>query len=154
MTGHNALKKFFFIMEILNTYKNRQNGTNFFVLMNQLQWFSIHKESGFVFVPTISSPVPPLSLWCIFEKHWVFKNPFSNIWLWLPFYLGFLHLYNWSWPAFVFIFFFCLFRTEPSAYDVPRQGLNWSCGLCHSHSSEGSKPCLPPTPQLMATPDP
>ena len=27
-------------------------------------------------------------------------------------------------------------------------------GLCHSHSKAGSEPCLPPTPQLMAMPDP
>ena len=38
----------------------------------------------------------------------------------------------------------------------PVQGSNWnySCQLCHSHSSVGSKPCLRCTPQLTATLDP
>ena len=27
-------------------------------------------------------------------------------------------------------------------------------GLCQSHSHAGSQPCLQPTPQLMAKPDP
>ena len=27
-------------------------------------------------------------------------------------------------------------------------------GLCHSYINMGSEPCLRPTPQLMATPDP
>ena len=29
-----------------------------------------------------------------------------------------------------------------------------AAGLCHSHSNAGSEPCLQPTPQLRATPDP
>ena len=29
-----------------------------------------------------------------------------------------------------------------------------AAGLCHSHSKAGSKPCLQPTPQLTAMPDP
>ena len=29
-----------------------------------------------------------------------------------------------------------------------------AAGLCHSHSDTESKPCLRPTPQLAATPDP
>ena len=29
-----------------------------------------------------------------------------------------------------------------------------AAGLRHSHSNVGSEPCLPPTPQLTATPDP
>ena len=29
-----------------------------------------------------------------------------------------------------------------------------AAGLCHSHSSAGSKPHLQPTPQLMVKPDP
>ena len=29
-----------------------------------------------------------------------------------------------------------------------------AAGLYHRHSNSGSEPCLPPTPQLMATPDP
>ena len=57
-------------------------------------------------------------------------------------------------------FFFCLF------------GISWATlvayggsqakgsigavatGLCQSHSNAGSEPCLQPTPQLMAKPDP
>ena len=60
---------------------------------------------------------------------------------------------------FFFFFFFCflLFRATPVAHESlqARGQIRASvAGLCHSHSSAGSKPCLQPTPQLMARPDP
>ena len=52
-------------------------------------------------------------------------------------------------------FFFCLVafsRAAPSAYgDSQARG---PVGLHQSHSNMGSEPCLQPTPQLTATPDP
>ena len=61
---------------------------------------------------------------------------------------------------FYFIFFFCLFvfsRAVPTAYEGS-QARGWigavPTGLHQSHSNAGSEPCLRPTPQLTATPDP
>ena len=60
----------------------------------------------------------------------------------------------------LFFFFFGLFvffRATPAAYggSKARGSIRAvAAGLCQSHSSAGSKPCLQPTPQLMATPDP
>ena len=51
--------------------------------------------------------------------------------------------------------FVFLFRVVSTAYGgaLARRRIGAS-GLHHSHSSSGSEPCLRPTPQLMATPDP
>ena len=55
--------------------------------------------------------------------------------------------------------YFCLYRAAPAAYGSSQDrgqiraaaaGIHHS----HSHSHKGSEPCLRPTPQLMATPDP
>ena len=60
--------------------------------------------------------------------------------------------------SFLFCFAFCLFfRDPPKAYgDSQARGLirATAAGLCQGHSNMGSKPCLPPTPQLTATPVP
>ena len=56
--------------------------------------------------------------------------------------------------------FICLFafsRAVPAVYGGSQaRGLIEAvdAGLCQSHSNWGSEPHLPPTPQLMATPDP
>jgi len=61
---------------------------------------------------------------------------------------------------FLFFFFFCLFafsRAAPTAYGGSQaRGLIGAvaAGLYHSHSNSRSKPCLRPTPQLVATLDP
>ena len=62
---------------------------------------------------------------------------------------------------FIFSFFFFLvfyvFRAVPTAYGVSQaRGLigAGAASLHHSHSNAGSKPCLQPTPQLTAAPDP
>ena len=55
------------------------------------------------------------------------------------------------------MFFFCLFRAPPTAYggSQARGRIRAAvAGLHHSHSNMGSEPCLQPTPQLTATPDP
>ena len=53
---------------------------------------------------------------------------------------------------------FCLlFRATPAAYGSSQaRGLirAVAAGQCHSHSKEGAKPRLQPTPQFTATPDP
>ena len=59
-----------------------------------------------------------------------------------------------------FVFFFCLFvfsRATPEAYGVSQARCligAVATGLHQSHSNTGSEPCLRPTPQLTATPDP
>ena len=58
---------------------------------------------------------------------------------------------------YLFFFFFGLFRAAPTACGGSQAGGGIGAvatGLHHSHSNEGSKPCLQPTPQLTATPDP
>ena len=54
-------------------------------------------------------------------------------------------------------FFFLLFRAAPAAYGSSqtrgRIGAT-AHDLCHIPSNAGSKPCVQPTPQLMATSDP
>ena len=58
---------------------------------------------------------------------------------------------------FLFFFFFLLFRAIPVAYGSSQAGgliRAIVAGLHHSHSNVGSKPCLWPSPQSMATPDP
>ena len=61
-------------------------------------------------------------------------------------------------PFFIFIFyFFCLSRAAPEACGGSQaRGLIGAvaAGLRHSHSNLGSEPCLRPTPQLTAMPDP
>ena len=58
---------------------------------------------------------------------------------------------------YLFIFVFCLFRAAPEVCGSSHargQITAIAAGLCHSYSNEGSKPCLPPTPQLKVMPDP
>ena len=54
-------------------------------------------------------------------------------------------------------FFFCLFSATPAACGSSQArgpvGAT-AASLHHSHSNTGSEPCLRPTPQLMATPEP
>ena len=61
-------------------------------------------------------------------------------------------------PSLALCFFFSfLFRAVPTTCRSSQaRGLirTIPAGLCHTHSNTGSKPCLPPTPQLMAIPDP
>ena len=63
-----------------------------------------------------------------------------------------------SFPSFLFFFFsFFLFTVAPVAYghSQARNRIRAATpGLTHSHSNARSEPCLPPTPQLLATPDP
>ena len=65
-----------------------------------------------------------------------------------------------SWGSLFFFFFFwsfCLFRPVPVAYGGSQaRGLIGpiAAGLHQSHSNDRSEPCLPPTPQLMQTPNP
>ena len=57
----------------------------------------------------------------------------------------------------LFFFFFCFLGSYPWHMEVPRLGVKSrvaAAGLHHSHSNEGSKLPLWPTPQLTATPDP
>ena len=77
---------------------------------------------------------------------------------------GIVHSYyiyaHYSFNKYYFFFFFGLFafsRATLAAYGGSRaRGLIQAvaAGLRQSHSNSGSKPRLPPTPQLMATPDP
>ena len=58
---------------------------------------------------------------------------------------------------FFFFFFFAFSRAAPVAYGGSQaRGLirAVAAGLYHSHSNSGSEPCLRPTPQLTAMPDP
>ena len=63
-------------------------------------------------------------------------------------------------PSDDILFFFRLFafsRAAPEAYGGSQvRGLIGAVatGLRQSHSNAGSEPCLQPTPQLTATPDP
>ena len=60
-------------------------------------------------------------------------------------------------PKRIYIFFFCLFRAAPAAYGGSQaRGLIWAvaASLPHSHGRARSEPCLRPTPQLMAMPNP
>ena len=57
----------------------------------------------------------------------------------------------------IFFFFFCLFRAASVAYggSQARDLIGAvAAGLCHSHTNARCEPCLQPTPQLMASPDP
>ena len=57
---------------------------------------------------------------------------------------------------YLFICLFAISRATPVAYGGPQaRGLVRAvvAVLHHSHSNEGSKPHLQPTPQLVATPD-
>ena len=59
--------------------------------------------------------------------------------------------------VFFFFFSFGLFAFLPAASEGSQaRGLigAFVAGLCQGHSNAGSKPRLPPTPQLMATLDP
>ena len=57
----------------------------------------------------------------------------------------------------IYLFIFCLFRAASEAYGGSQASgriRTTAAGPHHSHSNAGSEPCLPPTPQLMAAPDP
>ena len=59
-------------------------------------------------------------------------------------------------PLYIFKIFYS-FRAAPVAYGSSQARGRiraTAAGLCHSHSHAGSEPCLRPTPQLMAMPDP
>ena len=62
-----------------------------------------------------------------------------------------------------FFFVFLSFRATPTAYEgsqargrigAAASGLSHSHSNSNSNSNTGSEPCLQPTPQLTATPDP
>ena len=56
-----------------------------------------------------------------------------------------------------YLFYFCLFRATPVAHGSSQARSQIgavAAGLHHSHSNARSEPCLRPTLQLMATPDP
>ena len=62
-------------------------------------------------------------------------------------------------PLFFYLFFclYLFFRAAPVAHGGSQargQIGALAASLCHSHGNAGSKPCLQPTPQLMAIPDP
>ena len=83
------------------------------------------------------------------------EHPELNIWQNRQNMLWLLMSFNWELGFFFFLFFFfLLFRATPAAYGSfqVRDGIGAAAaGLRHSHSSMGSKPHLPPTPQLRAT---
>ena len=57
----------------------------------------------------------------------------------------------------LFVCLFCLFRAVPVAHGGSQAKGSIgavTASLCHSYSNGGSKPCLQPTLQLMATLDP
>ena len=60
-------------------------------------------------------------------------------------------------PRNLFFFFFCFFlcRSPPHNPSPPRGQIGMvDASRYHSHRNARSKPCLQPTPQLMAVPDP
>ena len=68
-------------------------------------------------------------------------------------------IYPTEYLLFFFFFFlvFCFFRAAPEANggsQVRGRIRAAPAGLNHSHSNARSKPCLRPTAQLTATPDP
>ena len=71
--------------------------------------------------------------------------------------LGFRPSLRWE-IVYSYIFFlsFVFLGLYLQHMEVLRLGANWSCSfrLLHSPSNSGSEPCLQPTPQLMAMPDP
>ena len=71
--------------------------------------------------------------------------------------MAFVH-YGLVLPPILFFFFFGLFsRATPAAYGGSQargQIAPVAAGLHHSHRNARSEPCLRPTPQLMAMPDP
>ena len=55
---------------------------------------------------------------------------------------------------FSFLFLFCFFRASLVAYRGSQAMVGIGAAVAgHSHSHARSKPCLQPTPQLMAMPD-
>ena len=67
------------------------------------------------------------------------------------------HIYAKNEYVYILLFFFCLFRATPATYGGSQaKGLIGAiaAGLHHSHGNARSKPCLQPTSQLMAMPDP
>ena len=63
----------------------------------------------------------------------------------------------WFVVLFIYLFIFGLFRAVLAAHGGS-QGRGRigaaAASVCHSHCNARSKPCLQPTPQLMAMPDP
>ena len=60
-------------------------------------------------------------------------------------------------PFGIFFFFFFFSFAAPVAYGGSQARVRIGtvvAGLRHSHSNMGSEPCLQPTPQLTAMPDP
>ena len=97
------------------------------------------------------------------------KDPLSNEYLCpltLPWRTASGSVYLLAWRAkltsplffvFVFVFVFCLYRAKYVAYGGSQvRDLIRTVAVClhHSHSNTRSKPCLQPTPQLMAMLDP
>ena len=72
------------------------------------------------------------------------------------FYLSFNFHNIMSWPKKILFFFFFLGLHPWHMEDSQAKGLirAVAAGLHHSHSNGRSEPCLQPTPQPMATPDP
>ena len=61
------------------------------------------------------------------------------------------------WADFVYACVCVLFRATSAAYGGSQARAQigaGAAGLHHRHSNAGSKPCLQPTPQLTATPNP
>ena len=82
----------------------------------------------------------------VFPVRCGFCQPFPN--------LGKVNAFSFS---FFFFLSFVLFRATLATYGGPQaSGLIGAvaAGLRHSHSNAGSEPCLRPTPQVTATPDP
>ena len=57
---------------------------------------------------------------------------------------------------FCFLFFYLFYSRSCGIWGSQARGRIGAvaAGLCQSHSNVGSKPCLQPTPQLTAIPDP
>ena len=86
-------------------------------------------------------------------------TPFKCIFLWIIFLIG--KISYWVILSlkitFFFFFFFFFFLGFPTAYGSSQgRGLIGGAAsrLHHSHGNMGFQPCLWPTPQLRATPDP
>ena len=85
---------------------------------------------------------------CFTRSIWKFLGQRWNLWQCWTFNM--LH-------HFFPFFFFLLFRVTPLAYGSSQARgriIATAAGLHHSHSNSEPKPCLRPTPQLKATPDP
>ena len=98
--------------------------------------------------------ISPLFLAKQLSNHW----SLLIILFWAFTYCGLIHLFFQP-TNFILFLYFLLFKVVPLAYggsQARSQIRATSAGLhhSHSHSHTGSEPCLWPTPQLTATPDP